>query len=282
MTLQKQTSTLQRKKRGRYRIKQVDKTSRMILGILVVFAFVFLYFITVMCEYRWDQVRIDFILEILPKFVDFSQLSSSFWQSIGYSLINTVLLSVVTTLLGAMIGLFLGLGAARNLSHPFISNVICAFAGFIRAVPTIIWAILFVSGFGLSATTAIVGMSFHSIAYFIKSYSEAFEEVEEGTLEAMRATGANWWQIVTSAILPSSFTKMISWVAMRSEMNFAAAVIIGPAVGVPGTIGSILNQCSRAGDYGGLGLCVLTIFLTALVFEVMITRYKQKTIVNAS
>ena len=181
-----------------------------------------------------------------------------------------------------MIGLFLGLGAARNLSHPFISNVICAFAGFIRAVPTIIWAILFVSGFGLSATTAIVGMSFHSIAYFIKSYSEAFEEVEEGTLEAMRATGANWWQIVTSAILPSSFTKMISWVAMRSEMNFAAAVIIGPAVGVPGTIGSILNQCSRAGDYGGLGLCVLTIFLTALVFEVMITRYKQKTIVNAS
>ncbi|WP_416325516.1 PhnE/PtxC family ABC transporter permease [[Eubacterium] hominis] len=282
MTLQKQTSTLQRKKRGRYRIKQVDKTSRMILGILVVFAFVFLYFITVMCEYRWDQVRIDFILEILPKFVDFSQLSSSFWQSIGYSLINTVLLSVVTTLLGAMIGLFLGLGAARNLSHPFISNVIRAFAGFIRAVPTIIWAILFVSGFGLSATTAIVGMSFHSIAYFIKSYSEAFEEVEEGTLEAMRATGANWWQIVTSAILPSSFTKMISWVAMRSEMNFAAAVIIGPAVGVPGTIGSILNQCSRAGDYGGLGLCVLTIFLTALVFEVMITRYKQKTIVNAS
>lgn len=282
MTLQKQTSTLQRKKRGRYRIKLVDKTSRMILGILVVFAFVFLYFITVMCEYRWDQVRIDFILEILPKFVDFSQLSSSFWQSIGYSLINTVLLSVVTTLLGAMIGLFLGLGAARNLSHPFISNVIRAFAGFIRAVPTIIWAILFVSGFGLSATTAIVGMSFHSIAYFIKSYSEAFEEVEEGTLEAMRATGANWWQIVTSAILPSSFTKMISWVAMRSEMNFAAAVIIGPAVGVPGTIGSILNQCSRAGDYGGLGLCVLTIFLTALVFEVMITRYKQKTIVNAS
>lgn len=282
MTLQKQTSTLQRKKRGRYRIKQVDKTSRMILGILVVFAFVFLYFITVMCEYRWDQVRIDFILEILPKFVDFSQLSSSFWQSIGYSLINTVLLSVVTTLLGAMIGLFLGLGAARNLSHPFISNVIRAFAGFIRAVPTIIWAILFVSGFGLSATTAIVGMSFHSIAYFIKSYSEAFEEVEEGTLEAMRATGANWWQIVTSAILPSSFTKMISWIAMRSEMNFAAAVIIGPAVGVPGTIGSILNQCSRAGDYGGLGLCVLTIFLTALVFEVMITRYKQKTIVNAS
>lgn len=282
MTLQKQTSTLQRKKRGRYRIKQVDKTSRMILGILVVFAFVFLYFITVMCEYRWDQVRIDFILEILPKFVDFSQLSSSFWQSIGYSLINTVLLSVVTTLLGAMIGLFLGLGAARNLSHPFISNVIRAFAGFIRAVPTIIWAILFVSGFGLSATTAIVGMSFHSIAYFIKSYSEAFEEVEEGTLEAMRATGANWWQIVTSAILPSSFTKMISWVAMRSEMNFAAAVIIGPAVGVPGTIGSILNQCSRASDYGGLGLCVLTIFLTALVFEVMITRYKQKTIVNAS
>lgn len=282
MTMKKETSVLQKKKRGSYRIKKTDMTSRMIFVILAVFAAVFVYFIAFMCEYKWDQVKLGFILEILPRFIDFTNVSATSWQNIFYSLINTILLGVITTIIGAIIGLFLGLAAARNLSHPVVSNIIRGFAGFIRAVPTIIWAILFVSGFGLTATTAIVGMSFHSIAYFIKSYSEAFEEVEEGTLEALRATGASWWQIVSSAVLPSSFTKIISWIAMRSEMNFAAAVIIGPAVGVPGTIGSILNQFSRAGDYGGLGLCVLTIFLTALLFELFITRYKQKTLVNAS
>lgn len=282
ITMQKTSAVLQKKRRGSYRIKNTDKTSRIIMVILAIFALTFLYFIAVMCEYRWDQVKGSFILEILPQFIDFTEVSLTSWKNIFYSLINTVLLGVLTTIIGAIIGLFLGLGAARNLSHPLISNFIRGFAGFIRAVPTIIWAILFVSGFGLSATTAIVGMSFHSVAYFIKSYSEAFEEVEDGVMEALRATGASWWQIVTSAVLPSSFTKIISWVAMRSEMNFAAAVIIGPAVGVPGTIGSILNQFSRAGDYGGLGACVFTIFFTAFLFEILITRYKQKTIINAS
>ena len=67
---------------------------------------------------------------------------------------------------------------------------------------------------------------------------------------------------------------------MRSEMNFAAAVIIGPAVGVPGKIGSILNSYQRSGGYGTVGLCVLAIFTTALLFEIIITLYKQKSIVN--
>ena len=73
---------------------------------------------------------------------------------------------------------------------------------------------------------------------------------------------------------------MISWIAMRSEMNFAAAVIIGPAVGVPGTIGSILNSYQRSGGYGTVGLCVLAIFVVALLFEIFITLYKQRSIVT--
>ena len=66
------------------------------------------------------------------------------------------------------------------------------FCRLIRAVPTIIWVLIFISGFGLTATTAIVGMSFHSVAYFIKSYSEAFEEVDPGAMEAMKASGGSW------------------------------------------------------------------------------------------
>ena len=81
------------------------------------------------------------------------------------------------------------------------------------------------------------------------------------------------------AVIPVSFKAFIL-IAMRSEMNFAAAVIIGPAVGVPGTIGSILNLYQRSGGYGTVGLCVLAIFMTALLFEIIITLYKQKSIVN--
>lgn len=273
--------TLQKRKKGSYRIKKLDHTNVVVGSVLLSCFLVFLYFIFVMCEYKWDQVRPDLIWELLSSFFQFQTMEASVMIDILGSLVNTILLAFVTTILGAIIGLFLGLMAARNLSNPILSNIIRGIAGFIRAVPTIIWVLLFVSGFGLTATTAIVGMSFHSIAYFIKSYSEAFEEVDSGTMEALRATGASWWQIVLNAVLPVSFTKMISWVSMRCEMNFAAAVIIGPAVGVPGTIGSFLNQFSRGGNYASMGFCIICIFLTALCFELCIIKYKQGTIINA-
>ena len=44
-------------------------------------------------------------------------------------------------------------------------------------------------------------MTFHTVGYLIKAYSEAFEELDEGIIEALKASGANWWQIVFQALL---------------------------------------------------------------------------------
>lgn len=282
ITLQNsQQLCLQRKKRGKkYVLKKRDKSSLLILVVMLVFASALIYFVGFMCTYKWEQVRLDLIAKLVGGFFNFAAVPAFQYQNILESLVNTILLAFLTTIISTFIGLFFGLISARNLSNPTLSNIIRGFAGFIRAVPTIIWVLIFVSGYGLTATTAIIGMCFHSVAYFIKSYSEAFEEVSEGTIEALRATGASWWQIVLNAVLPSSFTKMISWIAMRSEMNFAAAVIIGPAVGVPGTIGSLINKCYRESNYSTMGLCIIAIFVIALIFEVFITRYKQKTLVS--
>lgn len=280
ITLMNTPVSLKKKKQGKYVVKKLDTSKILTWSVLAIFTLSFLYFMFFVCDYKWDQVRPQMIVKYITSFVDFSTIRATTIKDVFTSLLNTIILAFLTTIIGVVIGLFLGLLAARNLSNPIVSNIVRAVASLIRAVPTIIWVLIFISGFGLTATTAIVGMSFHSVAYFIKSYSEAFEEVDKGAMEAMKATGANWWQIVLNAVLPVSFTKMISWIAMRCEMNFAAAVIIGPAVGVPGTIGSILNSYQRAGGYGTVGLCVLVIFTTALLFEIFITLYKQKSIVT--
>lgn len=263
-----------------YQVKRKDKNSRIIYGSLCLFLVIFVYFIFGMCTYHWERIRPDLVSQFVGQFFNYSSISEQQYLQIALTLMNTILLSVVTTIISSFIGLILGLCSAKNISNKYVANVIRAIAGFTRAVPTIIWVLIFVSGFGLSTTTALVGMSFHSIAYFIKSYSEAFEEVNEGTIEALRATGASWGQIVLNAILPSSLTKLISWIAMRSELNFAAAVIIGPAVGVPGTIGSIINKAAREGNYATMGICILFIVAVTLLFETVITKYKQKSIVS--
>ena len=173
----------------------------------------------------------------------------------------------------------MGLLAANNISSNKISTFVNAIVSFLRAVPTIVWVLIFVAGYGLSATTAIVGITFHTIAFFVKSFSESFEEVDPGAIEALKASGASMPQIIFGAIVPSAYTKLISWIAMRTEINFAVAVVIGPAVGVPGTIGTAINVYSGHANYSAMGFGVMCVFLIALAFELIITRIKQTQII---
>lgn len=65
---------------------------------------------------------------------------------------------------------------------------------------------------------------------------------------------------------------------MRSEINFAVAVVVGPAIGVAGTIGSVINGYSRSGFYPGLGFSILCVFAVAFLFEILINKLRAKTI----
>lgn len=271
---------LSKRANGRYRLKYVSKTDKIIVAFLLICLFSLIYFLGFECTYKWELFRSDILAKMIIEFFDFTSVGSYTYIEGFNGIYNTILLAFLTTVIGAIIGLILGLLAARNISNVYVSTMVRAIASFMRAVPTIIWVLIFVPGYGLSATTAIVGMVFHTIAYFTKAFSESFEEVDTGTLEALRSTGANWFQIVMNAVLPVSFTKMISWIALRIETNFGVAVVIGPAVGVPGTIGSLINSYSRTGNYAELGICIVYVFITLIIFEMLITRIRQKSIVT--
>ena len=87
---------------------------------------------------------------------------------------------------------------------------------------------------GLGSVAAVIGMTFHSVSYLVKAYSESFEELDKGVIEALQASGANWWHIIFQAVIPSSITYMISWTFLRFEINFAVAVAMGAAAGAGG------------------------------------------------
>ncbi|MFP4457065.1 MAG: PhnE/PtxC family ABC transporter permease [Clostridia bacterium] len=267
-----------RKKR---KLKNIEVSDKIIRSLMVLFVLVTLYTLLIRVEYKWEAFNAKVGLNYLQNFFRIDQVELSVQLDMLGRLINTLILGFLTTLTGAFFGLIFGLLGANNLTNTKISNVVKGIASFVRAVPTIIWVLIFVSGFGLTATTAIVGMTFHSFSFFVKSYSESFEEVDKGTIEALKATGANWFQIVFGAVIPSALTKIISWIAIRSEINFTVAVVIGPAVGVPGTIGTMINNAARAGEYAKQGFGILLVFLTAFTMELIISKLRQRSIVSS-
>ena len=147
---------------------------------------------------------------------------------------------------------------------------------FIRAVPTVLWVLIFAIAAGLGSEAAVLGMLFHSIAYLVKAFSEAFEEIDPGILEAMRATGSNWWHVVTRGVLPSTFTYLLSWTFLRFEINFGVAVAMGAAAGAGGIGFELFMASGFYFDLREVGFITYAILIIAIVLEVVSTQLKNR------
>ena len=188
----------------------------------------------------------------------------------------TMSLSFLTTLIGGVIALFLSLFAAKNLSTLRASNIIKAIVAFIRAIPTVLWVLIFAVTVGLGSQAAVIGMVFHTVGYLIKAYSEAFEELDEGIIEALKASGASWWQIVFQAVLPSSMSYIMVWTFMRFEINFTNAVAMGAAAGAGGIGFELFMASNFYYNVREVGFIAISILVCAILLEIFSTKIKNK------
>lgn len=192
-----------------------------------------------------------------------------------YEVLITLGLAFLTTLFGGVIALFLGLLSAQNLAPRRITCCIKNFVAFIRAIPTILWVLIFAVAAGLGSAAAVIGMTFHSISYLTKAYSESFEELDRNVIEALSASGANWWQIVFQAVIPSSAAYLLSWTFMRFEINFANAIAMGAAAGAAGIGFDLFMAGGYYFDLKEVGLITYIILAFAVVLEMIATHMKS-------
>ncbi|EGW40086.1 ABC transporter permease subunit [Desulfosporosinus sp. OT] len=199
--------------------------------------------------------------------------------TLGEAFVNVVVtlgLAFLATLIGGIIALFLGLLAAQNLAPKHVTNFIKGFVAFIRAVPTILWVLIFAVAAGLGSAAAIIGLSFHSISYLTKAFSESFEDLDRSVIEALMASGANWWQIIFQAVIPSSVSYLLSWTFLRFEINFANAVAMGAAAGAGGIGFDLFMAGNFYFDLREVGVITYLIIAIAIVLEVASMNIKQK------
>ena len=186
----------------------------------------------------------------------------------------TLALGLLTTVIGAVPALLLGLCAARNLGPAWLGWILRGFVAFVRAVPTVLWVLIFAVGAGLGSVAAVVGMTFHSFGYLLKAYSEAFEEIDDGTLEALKASGAGISAVVAQAVLPSSLGAIVSWTFLRFEINFTTAVAMGAAAGAGGVGFDLFMAAGYYFNIREVGALTWGILLTAVCLEWGATRLR--------
>ena len=202
------------------------------------------------------------------------------WEAVLESAVITLAITAITTVISGIVSFFLALAASENLSSPAVSNVVKGVVAIIRSIPTILWVLVFTVAIGLGSEAAVLGISFHSIAYLTKSYSESFEEIDAGVIEALRASGASFWQVVFQAIVPATITKIISWTFIRLEINFTNAVAVGAFAGAGGIGFQLYQAGSRYYNLHEVGVIVYVCLVAAFVLEFVSVRLRRRYILN--
>jgi phosphonate transport system permease protein len=262
---------------SRLTVKPLTKERIVIRLLLLVLALTTVYALAHLDDGGTDlaQAVSDTLTNLKVIFLQPGGSHLSFFKAL-YEVVITLGLAFLATLFGGFIALFLGLLGAQNLAPKPVTNVIKAVVAFIRAVPTILWVLIFAVTAGLGATAAVIGMTFHSISYLTKAYAESFEDLDRSVIEALKASGANWWQIVFQAVIPSSSTYLLSWTFLRFEMNFATAVVVGAAAGASGVGFDLFMASGYYFDLREVGLITYIILAFAIVLETIATRMKSK------
>jgi len=133
----------------------------------------------------------------------------------------------VGTVLGFPFALVFGtLGSERVTPFPF-NFIFRGTMSFIRAIPAIIWTLIFIPFLGLGPASAAIAIAFDTIGNLGRLFVDELEEIEDGPIEAMRTTGASKPQIVFFGMLSQVRTAFIAWTLYIFEINVRIGVTVG-------------------------------------------------------
>ncbi|MBS9718157.1 phosphonate ABC transporter, permease protein PhnE [Pseudohalocynthiibacter aestuariivivens] len=227
----------------------------------------FLYLVAAIAsiEVNWSRVYegLDRGVAFIASFTnpDFTSRATDIWEGMIESLIMTVASSVV----GILISIPIGLGAARNIA-PLPVYVICrGIVAVSRALQEIIVAILLVAIFGFGPLAGFMTLSFATIGFLSKLLAEDIESMDKSQAEAIRATGSRWMQWINYGVQPQFMPRLIGLSMYRLDINFRESTILG-LVGAGG-IGATLNTAFDRYEFDTAAAILILIIGTVMFLE---------------
>jgi len=190
-------------------------------------------------------------------------------------LVDTALIAYVGTAFGAGAALLLSFpAAARFTPHPAVAFAVRRLLEAARAVPVLVFALIFVFAFGLGPLAGAMALAVHTMGALGKLYAEIHENALAGPVDAVRASGGSWTQQMRFGVLPQSMPGVVSYGVLRFEINVREASILG-FVGAGG-IGEELYTAVRRFEYSDISALVLLILLTVVLLDGVCTRLRRR------
>ena len=229
-------------------------------------------------------------VEVIPEFLydapeQMQDLFRRMWPIAFYhypkgvhdALMDTLHIASLGTILAVAMALPIGLLAAHNVTP---NRAVNYFAKLLlvssRSVNSLVWALLFVAVFGPGALAGTLAIAFRSIGFVGKLVSEALEEANAGTIEALQAAGAPWMAVLAKGYWPQVEPSFWSVVLFRWDINVRESIVLG-LVGAGG-VGMALDNALNLFQWPRVAMILLAILGVVIAAEVVVTYIRKKII----
>lgn len=244
------------------------------------FAILFIAFALLICSLTFLEINAQEALVSIPDFIKF--FVSRFIPP-NFSNIATYLPAVLDTVLFALIGTYVSSFLAFTLGmlmsegiNPIkpLRMLSRAFISFLRNIPVLIWASLLVYAFGVGEIVGLLALIIATLGFLSRSYSDSLNEISTTKLEALKASGASYPQILWHGLLPNFMPALINWTLFAFEINIRASAILG-MVGAGG-IGILIQTNIKLFKYGEACAIIIIVIVIVLLSEFVTNKIRSK------
>jgi len=195
-------------------------------------------------------------------------------------MLETIEMTFLATMIALAVSLPLGVLAARNATpHAVVYRLVRDLLSLMRALPELVWALVFVSAVGLGPLPGVMALAFVTVGFMGKFFAEAIEVVDHKPVEGVAAHGAGWLQVRVFAMLPQALPDFVGTVMYILDHNLRAATILG-LVGAGG-IGYDLVMSMRLFQYERLLPIALAIYLAVTLLDRLSDQLRSRIIHGA-
>ena len=170
-----------------------------------------------------------------------SRIFSEYWGSFLSGALNTILMALIGTIAGFLIGLLIAVvrtipvGAnASNLKKAVfkvINFILSVYVEVIRGTPMLVQALiihysLFVPLKVPSMLSAIIIISFNTGAYMAEIVRGGIISIDKGQFEGAEAIGMSHWQTMTNVVLPQAIRNIIPSIGNEFVVNIKDSSVL--------------------------------------------------------
>ncbi len=192
---------------------------------------------------------------------------------------ETFQIAVMATAFAIVISIPIAVAGAQTLSPRWLVFITRLLMNAIRTVPSLIWALLAVAIVGPNALAGVIGLTFYSVGYLGKFFSDAFESVDVDVARALRALGARTIQAFQYGLWPHAKPLVWSYSLWMLEYNIRSAAIVG-IVGAGG-VGLQLHTYQEYYQWNKFATVLLFMFLLVSGLDLLGERVRNQIVRKA-